>query len=102
MSFLLSYKLSKDYIEVFFSAIRSRGGFNNNPNVVQFRSAYKRLLVRHEIGGSTYGNCTILDNADTENILFVSANKRMDADAICNNDLNNTNNIDEQILFEEF
>lgn len=102
MSFLLSYKLSQDYIEVFFSAIRSRGGFNNNPNVVQFRSAYKRLLVRHEIGGSTYGNCTILDNADTENILFVSANKRMDADAICNNDLNDTNDIDEQILFEEF
>jgi len=69
--------------------------------VVQFRSAY-RLLVRHEISGSIYGNCTILDNADTENILFVSANKRMDADAICNNYMNDINDIDEQILFEEF
>lgn len=59
--------------------------------MIQFRSAYKRLLVRHEISGSIYGNCTILDSADTENILFVSANKRIDADAICNNDMNDTN-----------
>jgi len=39
MSFLLTYKLSQEHIEIFFSAMRSRGGFNNNPNVIQFRSA---------------------------------------------------------------
>ncbi|KAE9522911.1 hypothetical protein AGLY_016722 [Aphis glycines] len=87
MSFLLSYKLSQDHLEVFFSALRSRDGFNNNPNAVQFRTAYKRLLVRHEISGSMYGNCSQLD---TSCILFVGANKRKDANAISNNDtLNN-------------
>jgi len=43
MSYLLGYKLSQDHLEVFFSAMRSRGGCNNNPNSVQFRTAYKRL-----------------------------------------------------------
>lgn len=94
MSFLLSYKLSQDHLEVFFSALRSRGGFNNNPNAVQFRTAYKRLLVRHEISGSMYGNCTQLD---TSCILFVGANKRKDANAICNNDT--LNNEEENNIF---
>jgi hypothetical protein len=49
MSYLLTYKLSQNFLETFFSAIRSRGGFNNNPNVVQLKSAYRRLLVRHEL-----------------------------------------------------
>jgi hypothetical protein len=49
LTYLLTYKLSQDYLEKFFSAIRSREGFNNNPNALQFKSAYKRLLVRHEI-----------------------------------------------------
>lgn len=30
-TFLMTYKLSQDHIETFFGAIRSRGGFNNNP-----------------------------------------------------------------------
>jgi len=75
--------------------MRSRGGFNNNPNVIQFSSAYKRLLVRHQVDGSTYGNCSPLDSA---NILFVGSNKRKDADAICNYQRDN----EEQILFNEF
>jgi len=94
MSYLLSYKISQDHIEVFFSAMRSRGGFNNNPNAIQFRSAYKRLLVRHEISGSAYGNCTLLDNSI---ILFVSANKRNNADALCH-----YNDDDESQYFKEF
>lgn len=59
--YLLTYKLSQDHLELFFSAIRSCGGFNNNPTVRQFKSAYKRLLMRHEIKNGT-GNCIIRDN----------------------------------------
>jgi len=95
MTFLLTYKLSQDHLEVFFSAMRSRGAFNNNPNVIQFRSAYKRLLVRHQVDGSTYGNCSPLDSAS---ILFVGSNKRKNADAICNYQMDN----EEEILFNEF
>lgn len=57
MSYLLTFKLSQDFLETFFSAIRSKGGFNNNPNVLQFKSSYKRLLVRHEIKEIEGGNC---------------------------------------------
>lgn len=86
-------------MEVFFSALRSRGGFNNNPNAIQFRSAYKRLLVRHEISGSMYGNCTLLDSSS---ILFVGANtKVIHADSICTDIIENSTS-EEGILFEEF
>ncbi|KAI4811275.1 hypothetical protein KUCAC02_014188 [Chaenocephalus aceratus] len=59
--YLLTYKLSQDHLELFFSAIRAYGGYNNNPNVRQFRGAYKRLLVRHQVKKGT-GNCLLRDN----------------------------------------
>lgn len=46
LQYLPLYKVSQDHLELFFSAIRARGGFNNNPNAVQFRAAFKRLLIR--------------------------------------------------------
>ncbi|KAE9542434.1 hypothetical protein AGLY_003295 [Aphis glycines] len=62
MTYLLTYKLSQDHIETTFSAIRSRGGYNNNPTCRQFAAAYKRILVHDQVVGSVYGNCRILDN----------------------------------------
>ena len=59
--YLLTYKLSQDHLELFFSAVRARGGFNNNPNTRQFRGAYKCLLVRHQVKKGT-GNCLLRDN----------------------------------------
>ncbi|KYN10886.1 THAP domain-containing protein 9 [Trachymyrmex cornetzi] len=67
LTYLLTYKLSQDYLEAFFSAIRTRGGFNNNPNALNFQSAYKRLLIRHEI--KELENC-LFDNID---ILHISS-----------------------------
>lgn len=60
--FLPTYKLSQDHLESFFSAIRSKGGFNNNPSAVQFRAAYKRLVVHGELKNIDTGNCTSLEN----------------------------------------
>ncbi|KAF0760276.1 Uncharacterized protein FWK35_00017945 [Aphis craccivora] len=45
-----------------FSAIRNRGGYNDNPTCRQFVAAFKRVLVHNEISGSLYGNCIALDN----------------------------------------
>ena len=56
LKYLLTYKLSQDQFELFFGAIRSAGGFNNNPTAQQFTAAYKRLLLRSSIGGGK-GNC---------------------------------------------
>ena len=43
--YILTYKFSQDHIELLFSCIRSRGGFNNNPNTLQFRTALKQILM---------------------------------------------------------
>ena len=39
LKYLLMYKLSQDHLELFFGSARAKGGFNNNPTAVQFRSA---------------------------------------------------------------
>jgi hypothetical protein len=36
-----AYKVSLDHLELFFSSIRSAGGWNNNPTARQFTAAYK-------------------------------------------------------------
>lgn len=72
LKYLLTYKINQDHLETFFSALRSRGGFNNNPNAKQFESSYKRLLVRHEIEASERGNCLI---DDVQILYALSANK---------------------------
>lgn len=45
LDFLLTNKLSQDHLEMFFSAVRARDEFSNNPTCFQFESAYKRLLI---------------------------------------------------------
>ena len=49
----LTYKLSQDHLELFFSAVRAAGGFNN-PTAQQFMAAYKRLLLRSTIKGGQH------------------------------------------------
>ena len=60
LKYLLTYKLSQDHIELFFGAIRLSCGSNNNPTVRQFTSAYKRLLMRHDVKVNK-GNCAPQD-----------------------------------------
>ena len=60
LKYLLAYKFSQDHLELFFSAIRSAGGFNNNPTAQQFTAAYKRLLMRSSIQAGK-GNFQIRD-----------------------------------------
>ena len=46
--YLLTHKLSQGHLQVFFSAVRGAGGFNNNPTVRQLVATYKRLMMRHD------------------------------------------------------
>ena len=73
LKYLLTYKLSKDHLELFFGAIRSAGGFNNNPTAQQFTAAYKRLLLRSSIEGGK-GNCEKRDPIDILHVLGDSCN----------------------------
>lgn len=68
---LLTYKLSQDHLEVFFSAVRSKGGYSNNPTAYQFINIYKKLLVHADGKSSEHANCLCLD--DTE-LLKISPN----------------------------
>ena len=52
MNYCLTYKFSQDDLELFFGAIRSSGGFNNNSTAQQFTAAYERLLLRSSIEDS--------------------------------------------------
>lgn len=76
----MSFKLSQDHIETFFSSVRQRGGFNNNPSCKQFKSAYKKLLVHSEITGSQYGNCVAILDSTQMSVVNVGP------DCIINND----------------
>ena len=61
LSYLLTYKLSQDHLELFFAGVRSSGGFNNNPTVQQFSACYRRMIARHQIKCCT-GNCVPQDS----------------------------------------
>lgn len=65
VQFLLTYKLSQDFVEHFFGCIRLRGGWNLNPTSEQFRYAYRRLLI-HSTDGiiGENGNCSLLQLND--------------------------------------
>lgn len=57
LSYLLGYKFSQDHLETMFAVIRSKGGFNNNPNCSQFKAAFKRLIMRNQLTSSLNANC---------------------------------------------
>lgn len=62
LNFVPLYKMSQDHLECFFSSIRAKGGFNNNPTAIQFKGAYKRLVIHGEIKHITSGNCIPLED----------------------------------------
>lgn len=61
MKYIATYRLSQDHLELFFGCIRQKGGYNNNPNVVQFKSAYKKILNHLELKNNFSGNCVPLE-----------------------------------------
>ena len=86
LRYILTYKLSQDHLELFFSAIRSRGGSNNNPNSMQFKNAYKKLLVNNKVK-SIKGNCFPLDST----YILNTYNTKVD-------ELNTKNHVDINII----
>jgi len=73
IDFLLTYKLSQDHLETFFSLIRRMNGWNNNPSAKQFKATYKKILHLVNVSVSLNANCILQD--DTE--LLQLSNKSM-------------------------
>ena len=65
--YIITYKFSQDHIELLFSCIRSRGGWNNNPNFLQFKYALRKMLMKNAITTSKNSNC--LDFSRCNNIV---------------------------------
>lgn len=80
INYLLTYKLCQDHLEMFFSIIRCRGGFTNNPTSIQFESAYKKILVHTELSSAETANCLAQD--DTSILKFSSSKLSRQADEL--------------------
>jgi hypothetical protein len=59
--YVLTYRFSQDQVEMFFSKIRSRLSWNNNPNALQFKWALRALLQKNQITASEKANCTVIE-----------------------------------------
>lgn len=68
-NYVLSYTFSQDHLELLFGRIRQRFGANNNPNVTQFKTAMKQILLKNAIKCRTNGNCNTFDD-DSVGSLF--------------------------------
>ena len=55
--YLLTYKYSQDHLELLFSLIRSRGGWNNNPNCLQMKYTLRKMSMRNAITASKNASC---------------------------------------------
>ena len=62
INYLLTYKLSQDHLELFFSAIRSAGGKNINPNGLQLRNILRTLLSHTDVVSGVGTNVVGQDN----------------------------------------
>ena len=68
--YVLTYKMSQDHLELFFSKIRRRGGWNNNPNVQQFTWALRKVLLKNSITPSSKANCLNFEGDAAETAVF--------------------------------
>lgn len=56
-SFVLTYRFFRDPLEMLFSKIRGRLGWNNNPNALQFKYALRALLLHNNVESPSTANC---------------------------------------------
>lgn len=75
-----TYYLLQDVIEIFFGKIRACGGYNHNPNVHQFKGAYRKLLSNFKVISSVFSNCRVFDSDlpdhyNYSNAYFVSSRR---------------------------
>lgn len=70
LKFVPTYYFLQDVLEIFFGKIRACCGFNNNPNIHQFKGAYRKLQTSIKVQPSELGNCRYFDNDLPDNLNF--------------------------------
>ena len=74
--YLLTYKFSHNHIELLFSCVRSKGGWNNNPNCLHLKYALRKMLLRNAITASKNANCLTFETTPTSIIPFFHSKKQ--------------------------
>ena len=69
--YVMTYKFSQDHIEPLFNKIQRMGGWNNNPNVLEFKYALCQMLIRNSIQPSKTGNCTSFEDLLSDSTAFL-------------------------------
>jgi hypothetical protein len=82
-SYVMNYKWSQDHVELLNASIRGRTGDNPNPNVLQFKSALKKILLHAAMSASKYSNCVTFDNDDSPPIFALKWTKNRSALTRC-------------------
>lgn len=75
LTFIPTYYLSQDPLEILFGKIRAMNGYNDNPTVEQFTGAFRKLLANDALLCSSASNCAEVATAPLpfDNILHVSS-----------------------------
>ena len=66
--YVLTYRFSQDALEMYFSKIRSRFGWNNNPTALQFKYALRSLLLKNRIESPNTANCLPVSEQETNTV----------------------------------
>ena len=74
-SYVLTYKLSQDHLELTFSCLRGMNGYCSNPTVIQVVSGLKRILLRTSIVASKNGNCVHFEVDESPSIFSLKWTK---------------------------
>lgn len=104
-NYFLTYKLSQDHIETFFSCIRRMGVFINNPTTRQFTHALKKIVTHVHGLASPSANCIAQDatkiiritssdlevSVETSNLVEELDNYIEESDSDSNNQQNKNN-----------
>lgn len=84
-----TYTLSQDHLEIFFSKMRCFHGQNNNPDVINFRSAYRKLCSNIKVIVPQKANCQKLQMelsslSAYSDIYFISSRRPKLNENLCN------------------
>ena len=74
--YLHTYKLSQDHLEMFISCVRAGGGFNNNPNALQIKYAFRKIFLHNAITSSDKANVMMFEENLTGSLFSFKTNRR--------------------------
>ena len=87
---MLPRRLNQDCLESFFSSIRQKGGFRDNPSANHFRSAMRQCVANKLLSAAPGGNCEALSD---DNLMLSLQALSGNSNININNDNGNSNSV---------